>query len=42
METLQLRVEQANNEGIAIREELEAAKRQAQAKIALPKKFEGK
>jgi hypothetical protein len=35
-------MEEATNESIAMREELEAAKRQAQAKIALPKKFEGK
>ena len=42
VETLQLQVEQANNESIAMREQLEAAKRQAQAKIALPKKFDCK
>ena len=42
IEALQLQVEQANNETEGMREELAASKRQAQAKIAWPKKFEGK
>ena len=42
IENLQAQLEQVTEEGAATREELTAARRQAQAKIALPKKFEGK
>jgi hypothetical protein len=42
IDILKLKLEQTNTETQAMGEELLAARRQAQAKIALPKKFEGK